>query len=289
MPKLPSQNRIANEIYEAAADTFGEHRSYLGMSQIGLPCERALWLQFRGFTSHPPDGRVNMIFRLGQLIEDEVICLLKKAGYQVDSQQKTFVAHNGHFRGHCDGIIYRVTSVPHILEIKSANDRNFRAFSDHGIRNTNPAYYCQAQCYMGYSGLNRALFVVENKNTCKIYTERIYLNKFDFNNLHQRAYRIITTNELPKKQFAEDSVFCQWCNYRLQCWYPEEVIMKNRVCGTCHYLWWLKLEKWCRHPDHSFKILQWGLGCSDWENIFEKHQIKKPRVSLGLIKHHIED
>ncbi|MBR5346984.1 MAG: YqaJ viral recombinase family protein, partial [Deltaproteobacteria bacterium] len=50
-----------------------------------------------------------------------------------------------------------VTSLDHVLEIKSANSRRFKAFRESGVRAISREYYCQVQCYMGYSGLERAL------------------------------------------------------------------------------------------------------------------------------------
>ena len=72
-----------------------------------------------------------MIFRLGDHIEEDIVGWLKAAGYQVEGQQDAFSDHDGWFSGHCGGIIHGITQQPHILEIKSAKDKEFKSVTDH--------------------------------------------------------------------------------------------------------------------------------------------------------------
>ncbi|MBU0991825.1 MAG: hypothetical protein KJ737_04955, partial [Proteobacteria bacterium] len=108
------------------------------------------------------------------------------------------------------------------------------------------------QCYMGYSGLERALVIVQCKDNSEIYTERIYFIKPDFEALHRRAYDIITANSPPDK--IDDDFECTWCNYRTTCLYPEEAIMEDQYCGTCYYMGFKGLKSTCRHPNHPYPI-----------------------------------
>lgn len=39
---------------------------------------------------------------------------------------------------------------------------------------------------------------------------------------------------------------------------------EDKHCGTCRYFGWLKLERWCRHPDHPAKLKKWPGLCGDW-------------------------
>ena len=259
MAPIPQENKIANEMYEAASRARGESRNYLGMSQIGDPCKRKIWFGFRGYTSLPLDGRAAMIFDIGNRVEDAVIHWLKEAGYQIDSQQLDFSAHNGFFKGHCDGIIHGVTSRPHILEIKSANEKKFKAFKENGIAKVSPTYYGQVQCYMGYSGLERALWVVMNKNTCEIYTERCYFNREDFNALHQKAAEIIKSSIMPQKT---ESSLCEWCDFRLWCQEPLSAMQTAKTCGTCHHCLG-GIPPTCSVGDRELK--RWGMSCNDWQ------------------------
>jgi hypothetical protein len=255
--------RLTSDVYEAAARTIDENRRhYLGMSEIGDKCDRALWYSFRGFPQVPIDGRVIMLFRFGDHVETDLVHWLSAAGYAVTDRQLSFSDHAGLFCGHCDGIVHGVTDMPHIFEAKSCNKKAFEAFKQAGVKATQPKYYCQCQCYMGYAGLERALMAIQCKDDSAVYFERIYFNRTDFQSLKARARLIITANQAPEKCSDQDSITCQWCRHRSFCWYPEETIVTARVCGTCQNLKFQDLTRMCTH--HGFQILQWGIGCPQW-------------------------
>jgi len=281
IPKI-ARERIANDMYEAAIlhEKKGKKsRNYLGMSEIGKPCGRALWYNFRGFDPLEIPGRILMLFRFGDRIEDEVIKYLNLAGYPVEGQQDGFVDLNGLFRGHCDGIVSNVTSRKHILEVKSANTKKFKMFQSKGVKKTYPVYHYQAQCYMGYSGLDRTLFVVQCKDTSEIYTERVYFYKSEFEMLKERARTIIGANEPPA--MINNDFECRWCNQVLNCKHQERAIVSNHVCGTCYYLEFVPgLKPFCCHPHHHFGIKRWGVGCPDWINMWEKEPIKIKKLKV---------
>ena len=272
MVMTPAQNRVVNEMYEAASASRDSPRSYLGMSQIGERCARKLWYAFRGYSSAPLAGRAAMIFDLGNRVEAAVLHWLAAAGYRVEDAQREFSAHAGLFRGHCDGIIHGVSSRPHILEIKSANERRFKAFQSEGIRAVSPVYYCQAQCYMGYAGLERALFVVMNKNTCELYAERVYFSREDFEALHARAYAIITANNPParlpehREGPEQGTQSCAWCDFHAVC-LSGEAVQTEPSCGCCAGLVMRGLTPVCSYHDGSTPI-DWtdhpAPSCKEW-------------------------
>jgi hypothetical protein len=261
LPKLQSHDRIAAEMFAAAEKGHKDTRRYLGMSEIGATCDRRIWFSFRGFPKQPLDGRLIMLFGLGDLIEGQVIAHLNAAGLKVDGQQDGYEAHNGYFKGHSDGTIHGVTRRPHILEVKSANDKRFAAFKEFGVRETYPTYYCQAQCYMGYGKLERALFVIVNKNNSEIYTERVYFSPDDFAALDARARYIITANAMPDK--GPD---CTWCDYERICPDVRAGVYTRTTCGSCNSLWWDadKIVPHCQHPAHAHIVEEWGSSCPDW-------------------------
>jgi hypothetical protein len=146
---LPEQDRITLQIYEAATREnaatnkkrrFGrtDHRLYLGMSQIGDPCERKLWCDFRSFTPKPFDGRMGLLFDDGNIYEAKIIKYLRLAGFHLEhtghDDQLEFRQLDGLFCGHADGVIHGVTQRPHILECKSANKNKFASFRRTGVR-----------------------------------------------------------------------------------------------------------------------------------------------------------
>lgn len=207
-----NQNNLALEIYEACArrQETEEPRTYLGMSQIGKRCLRALWYDYNRYPRHRVDGKTARIFQFGRDREDFIVADLKLCGFEITDRQLGFEDFNGHFQGHCDGVIHGITQKPHILEIKTANDESFRLFEKNGIR-SKPEYYAQAQCYMGYSNLERTLFVVENKNNQALYTERIYYDDDEFKTYRKRAYDIIMAED--ESPFHNDGYDCKWCDY----------------------------------------------------------------------------
>jgi len=275
-----NQDQIALEMYEAA-ERFGmeePRRKYVGMSEIGGACSRKIWLKFRGVSGGRIPGQTIMLFSLGDRIEEEVIKWLEKAKYRISDRQLTFSGHNGFFRGHCDGIIHRVSSHPHILEIKSANDKSFKAFKKYGVREKSEQYYAQMQCYMGYSKKVRALFVVMNKNNSEIYTERIKFDRNYFQELDKKALEIIQSISIPPK--TENSL-CFFCEFKIQC-ESEEFMTYINHCPTCSFFSWGAPGRpfpICKHEKHPFEIKQcppnheWT-SCQDYVNMFEKRYIQ---------------
>ncbi len=259
--KLPT--KIVDDMYEAASRFRKDAgvRSYLGMSGIGGQCSRKIWYGFRGYTPTALEGRAQMIFSLGDRVEEEVIKWLRAAGFTVTGMQDAFEALNGLFRGHCDGIIEGPKVSRRILEVKSASASRFKAFQEGGVQAVSPEYYAQVQCYMGYSGLPKAQFVIMNKNDCSLYTERIHFSKMDFAAIEAKAAEIIGLNCEPPKAFDEDSIECRRCDYRMHCWHGPYV-QEKPTCGTCPDCEFTGVQPRCLK--HQRDINKWGFSCPDW-------------------------
>ena len=204
-----------------------------------------------------------MLFRFGDRIEEEIIYWLNKAGYKVEGQQEGFSDFNGSFRGHSDGTVHGITSQPHILECKSCNTKKFKAFKTNGIRRTSETYYAQSQCYMGYSGLERCLFVVQCKDTSELYTERVYFDLDEFRSLKEKAHQIISANDAPPITLRETSFDCKWCDYAGHCRNPDETPLTNQTCGNCRHVYFDDIQPWCKV--HQGKLNHWGKKCGDWD------------------------
>jgi hypothetical protein len=279
---INQEQRIAFDIMEAVAkaEAAEPRRKYLGMSSIGGECERALWYGFRGFDPIPFPGRVLRIFEAGDDGEKRMIRDLTRTGFQVTNTQAEYSDFDGMFRGHSDGKIHGVTKRggPEVLECKTANDRIFKLFCSDGCQATNYKYFCQGQCYMGYSGLTRCFFIVENKNTSDLYIERLYFDPLLFAKLKAKAARIIYANEAPAK--LPKKADCKYCDFRLLCLDGAGVQM-SETCGTCWYFGWipgLAFKKQCFHPNHPYELTQWGATCGDWLYLCAKDAPGKPRV-----------
>jgi hypothetical protein len=276
---------VAIAMYEAAVAARGKQgpRNYLGMSQLGAKCARALWYQFRQFTPKPAEGRVQMIFEMGDAVEAIIIRHLLGAGHQIHGishevgrllgieadGQIGFKAHNDFCGGHCDGIIEGVTQRRHILECKSAKDAKWKLIRQGGIKKVYPIYWCQGQLYMGYAGLERILWVVMNKDTCEIYTERGHFDLQAFEALNNRAREIIAANTAPAKLSNNaDSFDCTWCDYRLLCHHPEHHIQIWATCGSCQHCSFTELTPVCYlSADGRGETIPreyWGKPCGVW-------------------------
>ena len=268
----PVESPIVQAIYNACADQKNKEarRGYLGMSSIGRPCARELWLNFKGARGSLIDGRTARIFANGHAVEDRVIADLRLAGYEIDGAQTAFSDFDGKFKGHCDGIIYGITKQPHILEIKSANKASFEKFQAKGIK-AKPEYFAQVQCYMGYAGLERALFVVECKDNQALYVERVYFSQIDFAALKNRAHKIITAIEAPPKNESA----CWFCNFKYVCDNPILPKQPQNDCTNCRHF---------RAQEYSGYALKTNI-----ESLKTNIEYFKNRPHLSLAKKDLDD
>jgi hypothetical protein len=200
-------------------------RNYLGMSGIGHPCLRKIWLDYNGYpkSSGGNLGKLHRIFRMGHVIEDLVKQDLRAAGYEITDEQLEFTDFDGRFRGHCDGIIKGITQKDHILEIKSASKYNFEEMTKHGVMKVKPEYAAQIQLYMAYAGLERGIFVVECKNTQDIYTERVHFDRKFAEEMKAKAEFILNLKDEPE---IGDTKNCYCCDY-------HSGACKPYLCETC--------------------------------------------------------
>ena len=118
----------------------------------------------------------------------------------------------------------------HQLEIKTANDKRFKAFVKLGIRGADLSYYCQVQRYMRKTGLRRTLFIVTNKNDEQRYYERIKYDPPIADALFEKEVDIISVSSPPKDKFAPTWYACKWCKARDIC-HGNDVPEVN--CRTC--------------------------------------------------------
>lgn len=194
-------------------------------------CYRDRWATMQGLPLDYGKGfgaSVLQIFRLGHVIEDEVVDLLGEAGFTVSDQQRE--VGEGQWIGHIDGIVEwspsgrdwdRVTS---LLEIKSANAKQFGLCQELGYEAWKPQYAAQLHAYMGYiPEVEEALVIVYNKNTSEIYAERILFDLDEFERLKEQS-RIVTESKTvpvrPKQATSHGCRFCNWCDRNEWCWSP---------------------------------------------------------------------
>lgn len=277
MAKLPIDTRLKVERVIEDKVVTGERRGYLGLSQIGKECPRALWYDFRFCSKQEFSARVARLFQRGHREEPIIIADLMKIGITVHSDQAEVICGYGHIKGHIDGIgenIPDAPKTPHLLEFKTMKEgvpetkkrkpTYFHLLKAVGLKKSNPIYYAQCQCYMRLMKLTRTLFIAVNKNTDERYYERIRLDIEEADLMIQRGMDIILT-EIPPIRF--ESFKCNWCDHKPIC---KEGFEPLRNCRTCQYCDLEKNGKWScaeKVQDKWLSLKDQIKGCGDWRKL----------------------
>ena len=211
-------NKIVEAWYEA--DYKPRHR--LGISEVGHKCSRYLWYVHNDYPAVPPEGRLLRLFQLGNLIEDQVITDLLTAGFKIYGRQREkMLEFDGiQIKGHCDGIIENLmeSSKPHLLEIKSSNEKRFKKLVKSGYEKWDEKYKAQGHVSMLGMGLKRCLVWVENKNDSTTYTERISLDKDYALKVLEKAFSAISSTIMPSRVCPKPDWFeAKWCKFYPVC------------------------------------------------------------------------
>ncbi len=213
-----------------------ELRPYLGMSQLGHPCERFLWYTFRWCYKDQIPARVMRLFDRGHREEPSMIKALDSIGIKVFDEQEEMISVHGHVKGHSDGKALGVIEAPktiHLAEFKTMNEKAFKEVSKEGVKESKPVYYTQTQLYMDQLKLTRALFMAVNKNTDAYYIERIYYDKEHAKEYFSRAEGIILSEIPPPKKFERTWYECKWCSANEICHGVGEL---EKNCRTCSFV-----------------------------------------------------
>jgi hypothetical protein len=242
MAAIPQrQNGTAQAIYDlharrAAAES---PRGYLGWSEIGTECDRALWYSWRWVGSRGFNGQLARLFDTGHREEARLLSELRALGYEVhdrDERGNQFgvLSHGGHFRGHCDAVVRGLPEAPktwHLVDVKTIKSKKFDELLKKGMRAMYPKYWAQGQGYMGHLQLERAAFIFVCKDDERIHVERFEFERAEFEKYEARALRIIQATEPPLKLSEDPASFaCKFCDFHAVC-HGGEVPAVN--CRTC--------------------------------------------------------
>lgn len=234
---LPKVETTVDAIYQFHHNTQDGHRPHLGCSLIGGECDRKLWLTFRWASKNLFPGRIIRLFKRGQLEEPIFYSELKNIGCKVhavdeNGYQQRVSWHGGHFSGSVDGVVENVIEAPktpHLLELKTINDRGYKELVKKGLEEARPVYWAQVHCYMKGLKLKRCLFLATNKNDDKIYQERVKYQAKVAQKYIDRAKSIITAATPPELLPPTDSS-CKWCEWQEFC-HGQQLPSAN--CRTC--------------------------------------------------------
>lgn len=281
------EQRLIDEFYQSLVNNSkNDKRKYLGMSLIGDDCLRKIWYSFRAYDQNSstkawnpndPEGRKFAIFKMGDKVEELVIDTLRSAGYEIQGQQDSFQDMDSSagflFRGHCDGILIDdLGQKKFILEIKSANKNRFEKFQKTGVKKNSPTYFAQVQLYMHYSRISESIFVILNKDDCSLYTERIHYQSIEALELIQKAKKILTANEPPKRITEKESVHCTFCDFKYTCFGAGFDVQERQDCRTCkHFKVHSDLKLTCENEENKkeqakdeLEIKKLGIYCDRW-------------------------
>lgn len=235
MVELPIDSRLKVEIKIEDKVIKQDPRPYLGISAIAANCQRSLWYGFRLCSESTIISRLNRLFQRGHREEDIIRADLRSIGIICHSDQKEVITGNGHIRGHIDDLLDNVPDAPkttHLGEYKTHNDKSFKDLKNKGVKLSKPVHYGQMQCYMHLLGLKRALYIAVNKNDDSRYYERIRIDNKKAESLLDRAFSVISTEELPPKIGNPAWFECKMCNHILVCHYGTSPLCN---CRTCKY------------------------------------------------------
>lgn len=245
-------------------------RAHLGASLIGRECERQLWYSFRWakLVQHAP--RILRLFERGQREENILVGLLRMAGAQVvtvdpnTGKQYTFSSCGGHFGGSMDGAAMALPDAPktwHVLEFKTHGKKSFDELVKVGVHKAKPEHYAQMQCYMAWTGMDRALYMAVCKDDDRLHLERIDFDRDMAEALMIKAARIIDTPEPPARLSEDPAYFaCKFCDYSDLC---HGTAAPLPTCRTCVHATPEKTGDWtcARHQGKTLTVPEQKVGC----------------------------
>jgi hypothetical protein len=214
-------------------------RAHLGASLIGHECERHLWYSFRWTVAQSHTGRMLRLFARGEREEAVFVDLLRKAGVEVwekDETGKQFrvSALGGHFGGSLDGVaigLVEAPEKPHVLEMKTHNQRSFTDLVKKGVEKAKPQHWVQVQCYLHLMDIDRALYLAVNKNDDSLYVERIRASAGVANQALKKAERIIASDRPPARVSDDPTYYaCGYCTHKALCHWDGPALANCRTC-----------------------------------------------------------
>lgn len=251
MPKLPETPTIeAIWKYYAEKESAEKPRTYLGGSQIGAECSRALWYGFRNVGKESFNPRILKLFETGHITESRLIENLRAAGVEVldidpsTREQWRFKSCGGHFSIGLDGVVHglKESSKWHVLETKSMNKKHFDDLEKNGVEKSHHQHFIQCQVGMGLAELERALYLVSCKDDDRLWFERLTFNPTVFKASMLKAERIINAESAPDRLSEDPSFFkCKFCPFAGNC-HGEKMPQVN--CRTCVHSSPVEDAKW---------------------------------------------
>lgn len=262
MAEIPNTNPLDSALNEA--EVISEHRSYVGLSQIGHSCPRYLqYIHYWAFDSSY-NVRIQRLFNVGHNAEDSMIADLKTQGIKVNQREFPITGFSGHFQGHIDGICSSEGGQPKLVEFKTHNDKSFKDLLKKSVKGSKPVHYSQMQAYMGYLELDKALYMAMNKNDSTYYFERVRFDPEHFDVLQRKEKEVILSEVLlPRIGTNSPTWFeCRYCDARKVCFNKIETPKNCRTCNNVHVM---DDGKWvCGFTNDELSTDEQRVGCAKY-------------------------
>lgn len=274
MVKLPEfETPTVKAIYDAFAVKAKAKSGYEGfgisISELGHECDRYLWLALRWATyQEPVDGLKQITFDRGNEEEAKLIEALRMIpgvevfDYDQDGKQFKIVACGGHLRGKMDGVavgLPEAPKTPHVLEAKAMMAKYFRPIKKEGVRKKNFKHFTQLNTYCHLEGITRGLYIIRNRDTDEIHTERIETDTVEAVRQLARCENIVNASRAPVRLYEKGDVFpCSFCRMKALC--HEGEFARNH-CRTCLHSDPVDGGWHCRRFDKPLSIEDQKAGC----------------------------
>lgn len=192
-----------------------EKRNYIGASQIGNPCQRAIWYDYKHYPKKPYSAKQLRTFEIGKRLESMILSELTVSNIKWSNYD--IVDTIPFFRGTCDAIL-SINDQKYILEIKTAKDVSFKKFIKLGLKDWNKQYYAQIQTYMGLYNIEKGILLAINKDTSELHQEEINFDPIYYMTLKSNASYIAEQKE-PPERINKSPLFyiCSMCQYKELC------------------------------------------------------------------------
>lgn len=243
--KYPTLEAIDIEMEAAQERSF---RPYLGMSAIGFPCERRIWLDFR-FTALPffkaatlrkfEDGHTSEAVMAARLQMLTGITLFTTAP---DGKQIGFCDVRGHVKGHIDGMIMGILEAPnswHVWEHKACEDTKKNKLEklvneceETALEKWDAQYFAQAQYYMRTAKIKRHFLTVSSPGCRTAISVRTHYDAAKAADIAARAERLVKA-PVPPERIASDRehFLCKYsCGNADVCFGTQAPIVSCRSC-----------------------------------------------------------
>ena len=216
----------------------------LRMSNLGKPCNRALWYDIKG--DHEPEPllpQTKLKFMIGDVVEAVILYLAKEAGHKVEDQQKQIEIDG--IRGHIDAVIDG-----QLTDVKSSSSFGMKKFKNGTLPDDDSfGYISQISGYANALGKDSGTFLAFDKSSGELATythseledtqERIHevRGMLEESTPPERPFEAVIDRTTKRKKLG---INCSYCSHKKDCWKAEDV---NLEFKSGRPVWFLGKKK----------------------------------------------